>query len=114
MQKYPVLGMKKVLYEFERLIFWSHLYGYWITLKDKEKVYIKRKLTLIIQKYILKDLWVAIAKDILTQEGINIDSHVYVYLNKYVFHGNTRKFLVFLQDVLDTQDTEEKKHEDIL
>src|SRR6266704_1235278 len=72
-------------------------------LHNNEKVYIKRKLTLIIQKYILKDLWVAIAKDILTQESIKVDSHVYVYLNKHVFHGNTRKFLVFLQDVLDNE-----------
>src|SRR6266700_7831766 len=95
--------MNKFLYEFEMLIFWYHLYSYWINLKDKEKVYIKRKLTLIIQKYILKDLWVAIAKDILQKESIKVDSHVYVYLNKYVFHGNTRKFLVFLQDVLDNE-----------
>ena len=92
--------MKKVLYEYERIIYKSHLYKEWLSLHEKERIYIRTKLSSIILKYLLKDLWLAIAKDILCNERINTESNIYKYIHRYIFKRNTRKMLVFLQDLV--------------
>ena|SRR5438445_603516 len=99
--KYPYLGIVKTVYEIERCLYKSNLYTTYITLTDVQKEYLRRKFTWCIQKYILKDMWTAVAKDVLRNDMIDTSSNVFKYLNVYIFKGNTRKFLVFLQDVLN-------------
>ena len=99
--KYPYLGITKTVYEIERCICNSTLYLKYITLTDEQKGYLRRKVSWCIQNYLLKDMWTALAKDVITEEGIKVDSNVFKYVNTYIFKGNTRKMLVFLQDVLE-------------
>src|SRR6266516_5012165 len=104
--KYPRLGTRKCVIEIEKLFLkegWFHgrMYKVWLSLTEKERTYIKNKIGKIIAKYIIKDLWLALAKDILEGESIQTKLHIYIYLNTHVFYGNTRKMLVFLQDLLE-------------
>src|SRR6266446_7280719 len=99
--KYPYLGIVKTVYEIERCIYKSKLYSQYISLTDTQKEYLRRKMIWSIQKYILKDMWIALAKDIFRNDIIDTSSNVFSYLNIYIFKGDTRKFLVFLQDILN-------------
>jgi len=99
--KYPYLGIVKSVYEIERCIYKSKLYTTYITLTDIQKLHLRRKFIWCIQKYVLKDMWIAIAKDTLRNDTIDTSTYVFKYLNVYIFKGDTRKFLVFLQDVLN-------------
>src|SRR5258708_9713107 len=99
--KYPYLGITKTVYEIERCIYKSKLYTTYISLTDIQKEYLRRKMIWSIQKYLLKDMWIPLAKDIFRNNTIDTSSYIFKYLNIYIFKGDTRKFLVFLQDVLN-------------
>jgi len=106
--KYPRLGVSKCVVEIEKLFLregWFHstLYKVWLSLSTRDKTYVKNKIGRIICRYVLKDLWLAIARDILKEGGINTELEMYKYINRYVFYGNTRKMLVFLKDVLEKE-----------
>jgi len=97
--KYPYLGIVKCVYEIERCIYKSKLYTSYLLMTDIQKEYLQRKFIYCIHKYILKGMWIALAKDVFNNGGIDTSSNVFRYLNVYIFKGNTRKFLVFLQDI---------------
>jgi hypothetical protein len=100
--RYPKLGIVQAVAEIEKAI---HLYMYvpWYSLQEKQRRRAINRFIRILQKELLKPLWLSIAHDILEGGTIHTDLHIFTYLRMYMFKNNTRKMLVFLKDILENE-----------
>ena len=93
-------GISKVVQRIEQEILFDRFYALWVVTSPKGKELARRKLRRIIKEELLGiEFRIALAKDILSEEGIRLDSHLSKYLKNRVYRGNLREMLGDLQSI---------------
>ncbi len=99
-------GLAKVVEEVEQLLLHSKslegkFYQAWITLNPVRKERFRKELRRIIQENLLGDEFrKALAKEIITDEGIKVDSPLFKHLKARLYHGDVRRLLSDLQEIV--------------
>lgn len=77
-------------------------YEVWVTLPEERRKKFLNQMYQVIRDTLLADKFlVALAKDIITSEGIKVESHLYQYLANSLYNGDSRKLLIKLQTALE-------------